>query len=54
VGQTVRVIVEAGRSQFQGPEDAGTRLLGTPRGPVAVARVVATEGADLVAEVVDG
>jgi MiaB/RimO family radical SAM methylthiotransferase len=54
VGQTVRVIVEAGRSQFQGPEDAGTRLRGTARGPVAVARVVATEGADLVAEVVDG
>jgi ribosomal protein S12 methylthiotransferase RimO len=51
VGETVRVIVDAGRSQFQGPEDAVTRLVGEAKGPVVVAKVIGTEGADLVAQV---
>lgn len=51
VGQTVRVIVEAGKTQFQGPEDGSTRLLGAAHGPVTVARIVASDGADLTAEV---
>lgn len=51
VGEMVRVIVEAGKSQFQGPEDGSTRLRGSATAPVVVARVVASEGADLVAEI---
>ena len=51
VGQSVRVIVAAGSSQFQGPEDGTTRLQGPAEQPVVVARVVDSEGADLVAEI---
>lgn len=51
VGESVRVIVGSGTSQFQGPEDGTTRLLGDARGPVAVARVVDSDGTDLIAEI---
>jgi len=50
VGESVRVIVEAGASQFQGPEDGSTHLRGASPEPVVVARVVDSDGADLVAE----
>ena len=52
IGESVRVLVEAGKTQFQGPEDGSTQLLGSATGPVAVARIVASEGADLIAEIV--
>jgi MiaB/RimO family radical SAM methylthiotransferase len=52
VGESVRVIVEAGKTQFQGPEDGSTQLLGSATGAVAVARIVQSEGADLIAEIV--
>jgi ribosomal protein S12 methylthiotransferase len=52
VGQSVRVV--AGKSQFQGPEDGSTRLLGEHSAGVVVARVVDSEGADLVAKVDHG
>jgi ribosomal protein S12 methylthiotransferase RimO len=54
VGQTVRVIAQAGKTQFQGPEDGSTRLVGDHSADVVVARVVDSEGADLVAKVVHG
>ncbi len=54
VGESVRVIVEAGKTQFQGPEDGSTQLLGSPTAEVVVARVVDTDGADLIAEVQRG
>lgn len=49
IGQTVRVINS--RSQFQGPEDATTTLRGDTGAAVAVAKIVASEGADLIAQV---
>ena len=52
IGETVRVITVIGRNQFQGPEDGGTRLTTPADAEVVVARVVASEGADLVAEMV--
>jgi MiaB/RimO family radical SAM methylthiotransferase len=51
VGDSVRVIVESARSQFQGPEDGMTRLVGQPDAAVVVARVVDCDGVDLVAEI---
>jgi tRNA A37 methylthiotransferase MiaB len=51
VGESVRVIVGSGTSQFQGPEDGTTKLLGDAHGPVAVARVVDSDGTDLIAEI---
>ena len=52
IGQTVRVI--NGRSQFQGPEDGTTSLLGQSGAAVTVGKVVASEGADLIAQVQSG
>lgn len=60
VGEHVDVLVEeidgVGRAAFQGPEDASTTLRsregGYRVGTVIGARVVATEGADLMAEVI--
>ena len=52
IGQTVRVI--NGRNQFQGPEDGTTNLLGESGAAVTVAKVVASEGADLIAQVQSG
>ena len=37
IGESVRVLVEAGKTQFQGPEDGSAQLLGSAAGPVAVA-----------------
>ena len=54
VGSTVRVIPTLGRNQFQGPEDGLTRLTSTTDADVVVARVVASEGADLVADIQHG
>ena len=54
VGSTVRVIPALGRNQFQGPEDGLTRLTSTTDADVVVARVVASEGADLVADIQHG
>jgi len=51
VGESVRVLVDAGKTQFQGPEDGSTRLVGSADAAVVVARVVDSEGADLVAEI---
>lgn len=51
IGQTVRVITETSRNQFQGPEDGVTRLTTETTTPVVVARVVASEGPDLIAEI---
>ena len=51
VGQTVRVVVEGGKSEFQGPEDGSTVLMGEAAGPVADALVIASDGADLTARV---
>lgn len=51
IGESVRVIVDAGKTQFQGPEDGSTQLLGAATGAVAVARIVESEGADLIAEI---
>ena len=52
VGEMVRVIVASGTTEYQGPEDGSTRLLGEAAGQVVDARIVDTDGADLVAEVV--
>ena len=52
IGESVRVLVDAGKTQFQGPEDGSTQLLGAATGAVAVARIVESEGADLIAEIV--
>jgi ribosomal protein S12 methylthiotransferase RimO len=54
VGETVRVITATGRNQFQGPEDGMTHLTSSTQDAVVVARVVASEGADLVAEIQNG
>ena len=54
IGESVRVIVDAGATAFQGPEDGTTRLIGEVTGPVAVARVIDSDGADLIAEVTHG
>lgn len=51
IGESVRVLVEAGKTQFQGPEDGSTTLRGEAAGAVVVARVVDSVGADLVAEI---
>ena len=51
VGESGRVLVDAGKTQFQGPEDGSTRLVGSADAAVVVARVVDSEGADLVAEI---
>jgi hypothetical protein len=51
IGESVRVLVDAGKTQFQGPEDGSTQLLGAATGAVAVARIVESEGADLIAEI---
>jgi ribosomal protein S12 methylthiotransferase len=63
VGETTSVLIEevdevvGGRAVYQGPEvDGTTRLVGTPRGALAVgdivsAQVVGAEGIDLMAEV---
>jgi ribosomal protein S12 methylthiotransferase RimO len=51
VGESVRVLVGAGKTQFQGPEDGSTRVIGDPASPVVVARVVDSDGADLIAEI---
>jgi ribosomal protein S12 methylthiotransferase len=53
VGESVRIIVDAGKTQFQGPEDGSTRLEGAASKAVVVARIVGSDGADLVAEVLD-
>ncbi len=54
IGSTVRVIPALGRNQFQGPEDGLTHLTSTSEAAVVVARVVASEGADLVADIQHG
>ncbi len=51
VGESVRVVVAAGKTQFQGPEDGSTVLRGQPSADVVVARVVDSDGADLIAEI---
>ncbi len=51
VGETVRVVADAGKTQFQGPEDGSTVLVGVVAAPVVDARVIASDGADLTAEV---
>jgi ribosomal protein S12 methylthiotransferase RimO len=53
IGESVRIIVDAGKTQFQGPEDGSTRLEGAASKAVVVARIVGSDGADLVAEVLD-
>jgi MiaB/RimO family radical SAM methylthiotransferase len=50
IGETVRVLVQAGKTEFQGPEDGCTTVRGTHADAVVTARVVASDGADLIAE----
>ncbi|MEZ5185920.1 MAG: MiaB/RimO family radical SAM methylthiotransferase [Candidatus Nanopelagicales bacterium] len=53
VGESVRLLMAAGKTQFQGPEDGSTRLLTGSDREVVVARIVASQGADLLAEAID-
>ena len=53
VGESVRLVVAAGKTQFQGPEDGSTRLVAATDREVVVARIVGSQGADLLARALD-